>query len=369
MLRLVIFRLFESYFRHRWLYLLPIVIMVGIGGYYLATAKPSYSARGILYVQNESYLASLTEVRETSGGWWISPSQATTNEIYDLIQTDAFVRAVIQQTDLEANMSQSRSSVDRLFSDTRQAFRFSPLGDNQVNITVSHENPRVTYQLVNAVIDVYLNWLNNAQRGEGIAAQDFFFDLIIDYEADLELASQAMKEYLEANPLPVRGDRPEIEQIEVNRLQSAIDLASVRYANALDKEENIRLSLAQIESDVLQSYQFIDAPRLPENPNVSIKQLAMNMGAFVVLGIILFIVAVIGGALLDRSFRFESDVTHLLDLPVLTIVPDVSVQKKWYQRFKRFHKNTHESSEKDNPVEPTYPPDTYPFEKSIIQNN
>ena len=44
MLRLINLRLLESYFRHRWLYLLPIVIMVGVAAYYFTTAERLYTA-------------------------------------------------------------------------------------------------------------------------------------------------------------------------------------------------------------------------------------------------------------------------------------------------------------------------------------
>jgi hypothetical protein len=50
----------------------------------------------------------------------------------------------------------------------------------------------------------------------------------------------------------------------------------------------------------------------------------MGPAIFVVVGIILTIVCIIGGALLDRSFRFPLDVLTSLDLPVLALVPDIS---------------------------------------------
>ena len=67
MLRLVILRILESYFRHRWLYLLPIVLSVALAAYFVVNEKQSYYAQGVLYVQNESYLASLTNVTDNSG--------------------------------------------------------------------------------------------------------------------------------------------------------------------------------------------------------------------------------------------------------------------------------------------------------------
>ena len=49
---------------------------------------------------------------------------------------------------------------------------------------------------------------------------------------------------------------------------------------------------------------------------------------FVVVGVVLSIMGILGGALLDRSHRFAIDVRHTLDLPVLALVPDVAEKKK-----------------------------------------
>ncbi|MDV7397508.1 Wzz/FepE/Etk N-terminal domain-containing protein, partial [Arthrospira platensis SPKY1] len=103
MLRLVTLRILESYFQHRWLYFLPLVLMIGLGAYYAFDAKPTYTAKGVLYVETQSYLASLTNVSGTGSdpAWWKTPAQVTNEEIGELLQTDAFVRAIIRQTDLE----------------------------------------------------------------------------------------------------------------------------------------------------------------------------------------------------------------------------------------------------------------------------
>jgi hypothetical protein len=48
----------------------------------------------------------------------------------------------------------------------------------------------------------------------------------------------------------------------------------------------------------------------------------MNMAIFVAVGVILAIVAIVGGMLLDRSFRLPVDVEHGLGLPVLALIPE-----------------------------------------------
>jgi capsular polysaccharide biosynthesis protein len=334
MLNLVLLRMLETYFRRRWLYLLPIVAMVIAAVVYMLLIQPKYVAKGVLYVQNQSFLASLTSVRVNNPSWWITPAQLSVNEINELLQTDAFVRAIIEKTDLEAYMGQGTGAVESLIKKTRKSISASPLGDNQVQIIASFEDPEIAYQLVNAVISGYSRWQINAQRVESQVAQDFFSELIQTYEAELDLARQEMRDYLEANPLPLRGDRSGTEQLELARLQGMIDLLSQRYANALEKEENARLATAQVESDARQSNVLIDAPKQPDKPEVSKRKLALQAGLFVMAGLLLSVGSVIGAAVLDRSFLFPLDVHNRLSLSVLAVVPDVKEKTRWRQKKK-----------------------------------
>jgi capsular polysaccharide biosynthesis protein len=335
MIRLLLLRFLESYFRHRWLYLLPTVVMIGLAAYTLKNLKPEYIANGVVFVKKESYLATLTSVRSTDATWWTTPAQATNGEINELLRTDAFIRAVIHKTDLEERMGQGSFFVSTTIEDTRKNIWVTVLGDNQVQINASHETPQIAYQLANAVIDAYIQWQVSGQRTESEAAEAFFAEQIKIYEAALEKARQDMRSYLEAHPEPVRGSRPSIENLDISRLQSSIDQAAARYASALDKEENARLSMAQIESDARQSYVMIDAPRLPEKPERSLKQLAIKMATFLAVGMLLTFGAIIGGVLIDRSFRFPIDIYNGIHLPVLAIVPDTTLKLKWYQRLFR----------------------------------
>jgi hypothetical protein len=153
--------------------------------------------------------------------------------------------------------------------------------------------------------------------------------------SDLEVARDQMKEYLENNPAPVRGSRPELEEMEIGQLQSAINLAESRLTSTQNSEEDARLAMAQAESDARQTYLVIDAATLPTNPASSTMDAVMNMVIFIVIGIVMTVVGILGGALLDRSFRFAIDVRMALDLPVLAEVPDLDAGKKKKKKKKK----------------------------------
>ncbi len=328
MVRVVILRIFESYFRHRWLYLLPILILTAAGVAFVLLSKPKYVAGGVMYVQKESYLASLTDVRDIEGTWWTTPSQATAQEVNDLLRTNAFVRSVIQQTDLEQDMDKGPDIVGSIIEDVRKSIWTATQGDNQLFFGAATDEPNLSYQLVNAVIEAYLQWRINGQRAQSEAAHEFLTGLIEQYQADLDAARSELSTYLAAHSEPLRGERPAEEALEIDRLRGQLNLASQRYAGALDKDENALLSLAQIESDARQTYVLIDAPRLPDRPEISRKELALQLGIFLASGVLLSLVLIIGSALLDRTFRFPTDIQPNLNLPVLALVPRLLPVKK-----------------------------------------
>ena len=247
-------------------------------------------------------------------------------ELGELFQTDAFIRAMIQQTDLEQKMGDGQKAVDKLIEDTRNHVWVTTLGDNLLQINASDENPNVAAQLVNSVINGYIQWKLNGSVAQSQTAQGFFNGLIQNYQSELDSARQAMETYLTGHPVPLLGDRPELEQLEVNRLQADIDLASTRLSNALSNEENARLAQLQGESDARQAYVLVDSPQPPLKPEVSRRQLAVDFGIFAAVGLLLSLVLVTVTALFDRSFWFPYDVTSSLNLPVLAVIPEINAQ-------------------------------------------
>jgi uncharacterized protein involved in exopolysaccharide biosynthesis len=320
---LVILRLLDSYFRHRWLNLLPLIIMIGLAGASFALAEPQYVSRGRLYVQRSSLLPSLTQL-PSEGYSWQTPTQIALSEFQELVQTEAFVRSIIQKTDLEANMSGGADLIQQTLEQFRLALSLQQVGDNVIEIAVKDKNPKLAQQLATATIDAYSVWKLNADKQESAVAQSFFRDVLPGYQDDLQKAREALKTYLEQHPVPLRGERPPQEELEIAQFQSAVDVATRRVESALEKEESARLSQAQAESSVRQDYVLIDAPTAPSRPETSLKQQLMIVAIFVFAGIILTFAGIIGSVLLDRSLRFPLDVRSSLHLPVLASVPDVS---------------------------------------------
>lgn len=321
MIHLFLLRLCENYFRHRWLYWLPCLLMALAAYFYWLTLPAAYVAHGTLYVQDKTLLSSLTALHQDSY-IWITPAQATVNEVSELLNSKAFIRAVVASTDLENALSKGPAAIEQTLEEARTALWVQSLGDNLVMINAAHKMPRVTHQLVSAAIEAYLQWKINLTRNDSVAAQQFFAEQITTYQAAVDTARQALTTYLAVRPRPVHGERPDQESTEITRLQTVVEQAEARLHNARDQEEQARLALVQAASDVRQAYSLIDAPVQPLMPERSLKSLVLALFMFLLAGVGLSITAIVGGALLDQSLHFPLEVPEALGLPVLAVVPE-----------------------------------------------
>lgn len=347
MVRLILLRVFESYFRHRWLHLAPIAVMIGVASAFFVTEPPQYYASGRLYVESQSLLAALTAT-DTNASWWVTPAQVTVNELNELIATQAFVRSVIQKTDLEAQMAGGPPAVERVFGIYRKSIMLRPIGEKLVEFSATTEDPRLAQQLAVATMDAYVQWKLNTDYQESVAAQSFFVSLITPYQEDLQRARDDVQAYLKEHTEPVRGDRPLQEEMEIERLQAAVQRAEERVNTAEDNEESARLALTKAESVLRQTYMVIDTPEIPNSPNRGVRERAMDVIIFVGVGVVLSVIGIGLGALLDRGLRFPIDVRHGLSLPVLATVPPAAKSKKERKRAQAALKQ----NEKNDPRQP-----------------
>jgi capsular polysaccharide biosynthesis protein len=335
MTRIFLLRFFESYFRHRWLYLLPILLTTLAGTLYLYRLEPKYNSNGIMYVSNQTMLNSLSQVPNDNTNWWVTPAQATGNEINNLIQSNAFVRAIISGTDLEKYMNGNQEQIQAVIDVVRKSLWVTPIGNNHLYTSASFEDPQIAYQMVNSMVTSYVNWQINKEIMNSQVAKDFFEEQIHLHALELEGVRQQLRDYYDSHPAPLRGDRPISEQLEIERLQAEINMVAGRYDGARGKAENANLALQQVESDVRQTYLLLDAPLIPEKPDISRRKMASQLGIFTAVGILMSIIGVAGSTILDRTFRFPLDVQYRLNIPVIAVIPNVSDHEKMARRKER----------------------------------
>lgn len=305
---------------------------------YILVQPPAYLSSGTLYIQDESLLSALNATRDR-GYSFTTPSDLTVNELNELFNSPAFMRAVAQQTGLEEKMTADRRTVERTLNEVRKTVWAQSTGQRMVYIGSAHEDPKLAYQLVQSTMDTYVQWKINVSQNESAEAQRFFAELIENYSRELEPIRTSLTGYLLAHPEPVRGERPAVEIAEIERIQAELTKAEGRIADAENKEENARLALTQAESDVRQTYLIFDAPVLPIEPVGSLRNSLLTAAVFVMAGIFLSLIGIVGGAFLSRSLLFPLDVQQSFNLPVLASIPQIDQSKD--AKLELFQSNNH----------------------------
>lgn len=322
MVRLALLRLIESFFRHWWLYLLPVIIAAAASGYFAFKQKPAYTSSGTLYVQTESLVASLNDLPGSAGTAWVTPAEMYVTQLSSLLHTEAFLRSVVKNTPLSEKLNVSPENIGTVIVEINKSLRVDKINDNLVSFSATAETSGVAKQLASQIVESYVLWKLNSQRQDSIAAQDFFGGLLTPRQKELDDARSALETYLTQNPAPPRGaDRPALQLLKIEQLQKTITTAEERVNELRTKDDSAKLSQVQAERNLRQTYLTVDAPQEPLTPtNGLIKRLQENI-LFLLVGIALSILGVVGSAVIDPSLRFPIDVRNRLFLPTLGMPP------------------------------------------------
>lgn len=311
--------LLEAFFRHPWRHSMPLILLTLCGLVYSVVSAPLYTSRGVLYVRNESVLGTLTAPRSNSY-IYVSRAQIAVDEIETLLATESFLRAVIQRTDLEDEFAAGTPLEDLLLLAANSIFvRIE--SRQQVAIEAKADTPELAYQLALSTMETFRQYRVNLAVTDSDVARGVLSEVLVERRTELANAEKALRDYLEANPEPLLGvRRPDAQVNEIDQLRDDIDRANQKLMNVEALNETVRLSRAQAEREVDQTYVLVDSPRFPSAAAVSwLQQLAVLL-MFVIVGVILSILMTVGTAVLDSSFRFPITVRLAVGLPVLGMV-------------------------------------------------
>ena len=331
---MALFRIMENYFQHRWIYLSPLLIMAISCAVYFILEKPNYVSEGIISVQSDTLIENVAGIGD-DGFNWVTPAQATTDEFSELLQTDAFIRLIIQQTPLEASMDDGEQAIEETILDAREAIWVVPLGSNQVKLNAEYRVADVAHNLAEGAVNTFIQWQIDSAKQDSISARVFLENLIPEYEADYNAAIEALEGYLLQNPEPLRGNRPALEQLQIDRLQTEVGQAYDRYITAQENLEQIRLQEVIAEGTTRQTYTIVDYPLKPRTPEIYFVDVVTVVAIFVAVGVTLTAIGVIGSTALDRSIRLPIDARYVTDLTVLGVIPAPPAEKRARRRRRK----------------------------------
>lgn len=233
----------KSAWRFRWLALAAAWIICLTGWAYVAFMPDVYQANTRIYVDTSS------ELRRLLG------DQIVQSDVSDHL---AYVRErmlggvqlarVAQETGLDANVQSAADKERLLFFLARQvsisggAVDHRGRGDNIFTISYEHENREKAIEVVDALLNAFVDDLLNARRNQSDAAGKFLRAQISDYEQRLQAAEEKLADFNRRN-----FDRlPDLQSGYFELMQAAT-------AERDETQKELRLALSRLQSIESQS--------------------------------------------------------------------------------------------------------------------
>lgn len=317
----ILLRMIDGFFRRKWLFVLPIVVF-GILGFASAALENDYRSEGSIFVQEETFLSQLTEVRQT-GLSFQTPAEVASEQLYGLLQTDNFVGRVLELSGQNEAIAGNALDEDEVVELTRQAISTWPSGQNFLNVGATWEDPEVAHELALATVEGMVLWQIEADQVQSREAEEFFGELVDIYQSDLDIARTRLNDYLIDHPDPTDSlvNRPTIEVVAIEALQSDIRVASGNLEDALNKNEEARLATAQTRSDVRQGFLVVDVPNKPTATETGLFASVVRAIVFGIVGGFTSAAILVLTTLLESSrVRFPVEIEERLGLPIAAVV-------------------------------------------------
>ncbi len=322
MLRLITLRVLESYFRRPFLSLLPLILLTIAGVVHIMTKAPEYITAGGISVRDEQ---GVTDVALDFGGgglnWGETPSEKAISEFNELMASDSFVNAIMVNTDYVYELDDPDVDEIDVYDHIRETVWADKIGDNNFGIFGRADDPVLAQQAVQATIDAFFNFNINTGVRQKQNEVAFWTERYNEEKAEYEGAQAELTAYSAANPKPVRGEEDPVVALEKERLQAVANSAAERYEKARDTLDLATLAFRDEQTATADKYLILDSPSVPEKPTTSLSSNIVVLGIFMAIGALMGIIGVVGGAFLDRSFRYPVDVKESLELPVLGAIP------------------------------------------------
>lgn len=316
-------RIVDNFFRHKILYLLPAVFLGALGLFFASNAD-EYRSQGVVFVESETFLSSLTEVR-SEGFSYEAPSEVAIGQLYGLLSTDSFAAAVLERSEAEDRLRYPGELDVDLFARVRDSISADYGGENILTISAFAVDPSVARNLAAATIETFVQWQIDADTAESLLAERFVEDLVVLYESELLESTENLTAWIAANPGPnVITDRPVDEQLMVASMQAAVLSAEERLGEAASKVEDARLATAQAESDIRQGFAVVDEPQMPLTPQNGLMELLLGGMTFAFVGVIMSAAVITFTSASDTTLRFPSEIEELLGVDLLAVVPKVN---------------------------------------------
>ena len=307
----------ESFFRRWPLYVLPLLLLVGVGVLQAKNITGQYKSVGVLNVASNPLLKDVTPLANSGAYSFETPSAATTRMINELMRTDRFIRSVAERAGLKTALDNQLIGLEQI----RARVGASSDGDRLLAVTAFWTDATTAVQLVNATIAEYTDHVLELEVKQSKDAEAFWTQLKAAYELRVIDAQAALQQYIVQFPPPRIGDRPTEQALELQNKNAAITQAQSQVSSAEQNIEEARLATQQATGLTGEGLQIVDPAEPAGAPESVHRKQALSLAVYMFLGAFVVAAMLLLSTVLDRAVRTSEDIDVAAGLPVVATVP------------------------------------------------
>jgi hypothetical protein len=325
------YRVAESFFRRWPLFVLPLLLLIGLGIVQATRVTAQYRSVGVLNVASNPLLSDVSPTGSTGVTGFETPSAATTRMINELLRTEVFVRSVAEHAGLKGALDSKLVTIAQI----RARVGASSTGTRLLSVSATWPDAATAAQLVTSTIAEYTDHVLQVEIKNSSEAETFWTGLSTRYQTELAAAEAALQNYVVANPPPKIGERPAEQTMTMQTMGGVITQAQAKLTSAEGKIEDARLATQQARSSAGDSLQLVDPPEVPTAPESIHRRQAMAVAVYLFLGVFVLLAMLLLSSLLDRAVRSAEDVDLATGLAVVATVPSIAaLSRRVEQRVK-----------------------------------
>ncbi len=333
-------RYLATFFRAKYLYVAALMIMVtgaAIGTYYLSRSQ--YESTAQIWVDTPA-LNNVIERQVVSYGLIKTPAQEQADKLYQLLQTDAFVIELLQNTLLASQLNGPWEHEERVVNEVRQRLVVGVLGANTLKIGYSGSDPLLCQQIVDSAITQFRNWSLQTQVEQTAVELQFYQQQLKLYDEQINDLVRRIGTLQQENPASLSSVSSP-QYLEFTRLERELEAARELHATTKLKSDQTSLVNSLSSSNKQVQFQVLDKPTVPQRPTFKLMKLVAYFGAGVGASMLLVLGVVIVATWQDATVRANDDIRKLGDIPVLVVVPHLPPrtalrqEREWRRRKSR----------------------------------
>jgi uncharacterized protein involved in exopolysaccharide biosynthesis len=338
------FRAAEVFFRRWPLYLLPIVLLFGVGVMQAKKTAVSYQSVGTLNVTSNPFVSSPSSATPAFNAYE-TPASAMSRRINELLSTDSFMGSVATTAGLQGAIDADLLTL----ADVRKSVFATPGGDTVLRVVTTWGDANTAFQLADSTIKGYLAYVVATVSTTSKDAVDFYQKLVDQATKDVATAQKNLDKFVAS--LGVLPDGAELnpgQQLQLDGFKDKLARAQAQLDTGQTAIQAAQLDVQKAESQAGQTLTVVDEPEVPKAPASTSKQKVVTLAMFAILGLVVAAAAVILTTLLDAAVRSAADVVPT-GLVVVATVPVVRILTR-RGKSKALATAAHQSKRKPKPA-------------------